>query len=179
MRWLGVEALKCPMDLIVYQELLVETRPDLVIEGGTCSGGTTLFIATILEALGHGRVVTVDWDADPSRPVHPRITYLVGNTLDDAIVDRVFAEAVGTNRRMLILDDGHSWEHVHEELKRYAPVLSSVGDVLIVEDTDLGGPYWGLQNFLRTEPDDRWERIGEPDRFRMTFNPHGYWRRRA
>ena len=35
-RWLGTDVLKCPLDLWVYQELLHELRPDLIIETGTC-----------------------------------------------------------------------------------------------------------------------------------------------
>ncbi len=41
--WMGHQTLKCPLDLWVYQEILWEIRPGLVIECGTATGGTTLF----------------------------------------------------------------------------------------------------------------------------------------
>ena len=37
--WLGQRAEKCPLDLWVYQEILFETRPDVIIETGTAEGG--------------------------------------------------------------------------------------------------------------------------------------------
>lgn len=37
--WLGVPTLKCPLDLWVYQEIIFEIKPDLIIECGTASGG--------------------------------------------------------------------------------------------------------------------------------------------
>jgi cephalosporin hydroxylase len=33
--WFGYQLIKCPLDLWVYQELLVRTRPDFVVETGT------------------------------------------------------------------------------------------------------------------------------------------------
>ena len=38
--WLGVEVLKYPTDLIVYQEIIHELRPDLLVETGTNAGGS-------------------------------------------------------------------------------------------------------------------------------------------
>ncbi|MEO5678449.1 MAG: CmcI family methyltransferase, partial [Acidimicrobiales bacterium] len=37
--WLGIPIWKCPFDLWVYQELLHDQRPGLVIETGTAWGG--------------------------------------------------------------------------------------------------------------------------------------------
>ncbi|MCA3218191.1 MAG: hypothetical protein ING59_06470 [Burkholderiales bacterium] len=39
---MGVPALKCPLDLWVYQELLFRLRPGLIVETGTRHGGTAL-----------------------------------------------------------------------------------------------------------------------------------------
>ena len=45
--WFGHELLKCPLDLWVYQELLVRTRPDFVVETGTYCGGSALYFAML------------------------------------------------------------------------------------------------------------------------------------
>ena len=42
-RWLGVRTDKCPLDLWIYQELLHELRPDLIVETGTAFGGSALY----------------------------------------------------------------------------------------------------------------------------------------
>ena len=46
MRWLGVAIGKCPMDMWVYQELLFELRPDVILETGTAHGGSAFYLAT-------------------------------------------------------------------------------------------------------------------------------------
>src|SRR5215211_7606043 len=73
--WLGYQVLKCPLDLWLYQELLVRSRPDVVVETGTWCGGSALYMAMILDHIGQGRVITIDIEAKPNRPQHPRISY--------------------------------------------------------------------------------------------------------
>lgn len=41
--WLGVPTLKCPFDLWIYQEIIHEFKPDLVVETGTARGGKRAF----------------------------------------------------------------------------------------------------------------------------------------
>lgn len=123
--WFGCRTLKSPLDLWTYQEILVETRPDLVVECGTRFGGAAYYIATLLDLIGHGQVVTVDIEALKGRPVHRRISYLVGSSTDPAIVAQVRGTAAG-KRVMVILDSDHSAAHV-------------AGSWLIVEDTNVNG----------------------------------------
>ena len=47
-------------DLMRFQELIYKTKPDYVIEIGVAWGGTTLFLANILEGIGKGKVIGVD-----------------------------------------------------------------------------------------------------------------------
>lgn len=175
--WLGYECLKCPLDLWIYQEIVTSYRPDVVIEGGTASGGSALYLATVMDAIGHGRVVTMDFEYKPDeRPKHERITYLAGDTLGADMLRMVRECTRIAARKVLILDDGHSHEHVEAELNQYTPLLNP-GDWLIVEDTNLGGPYWGLKRYLEAHPGEQWERQVQCERLLMTFNPWGYWRK--
>ena len=48
--WLGAPTQKCPLDLWIYQEILHETRPDVIVESGTAGGGSALFLACVLDA---------------------------------------------------------------------------------------------------------------------------------
>ena len=88
--WMGVPALKCPLDLWVYQELLFRLRPGLIVETGTRHGGTALYLAHLCDLLGRGRVASVDIEALP-RPQHPRIRYIKGSSTDPGIVGAVAA----------------------------------------------------------------------------------------
>src|SRR6188472_4451522 len=58
--WLGAQALKNPLDLWVYQEIMVETRPELIVETGTYRGGSAFYLASICDLLGAGEVVSID-----------------------------------------------------------------------------------------------------------------------
>ena len=47
------------------QEVIWATRPDVAIETGIARGGSVLFMASLLELLGKGKVVGVDIDIRP------------------------------------------------------------------------------------------------------------------
>lgn len=36
--WMNIPCLKCPMDMWIYQEIIAEIKPDLIIETGTFLG---------------------------------------------------------------------------------------------------------------------------------------------
>src|SRR5688572_18160030 len=74
--WMNVPCEKCPLDLWIYQEIISEIRPDLIIETGTRFGGSALFMAHMMDILGKGEIVTIDIDNTISRPAHPRIRYV-------------------------------------------------------------------------------------------------------
>src|SRR5262245_66493979 len=80
--WMKVPCEKCPLDLWIYQEIISEIRPDLIIETGTRFGGSALFMAHILDLLGKGEIITIDIDSTLSRPIHPRIKYVHGSSSD-------------------------------------------------------------------------------------------------
>src|SRR5438105_396325 len=78
-RWHGVKLWKSPSDLWLYQELICEVRPALLIETGTAFGGSALFFAHQFDQIGHGRVLSIDINkVKPDYPQHPRISYLGG-----------------------------------------------------------------------------------------------------
>jgi cephalosporin hydroxylase len=182
--WLGVHAAKCPLDLWIYQEIVWETRPDLVVECGTASGGSALFLASVLDQLGSGRVCTIDVAELPDRPNHPRIQYLSGSSTDCDIFARVEELAASADRVMVILDSDHSCEHVARELGLYAPLVTP-SCYLIVEDTNLNGnpvvsefgpgPGEAVAAFLGLNHDFAVDAARE--KLLLTFNPSGYLRR--
>lgn len=183
--WAGIPILKCPLDTWIYQEILWKTQPDLVVETGTFNGGSALYMAHLFDIIGKGRILTVDIDGRPDRPVHPRITYLKGSSVDPAIVERVKAEARGCSKVMVILDSDHSDKHVTAELAAYKDLVSP-GCYLIVEDTNINGhptrltfgpgPMEAVQRFMQNNNDFTVDLSCE--RLHLTFNPNGYLLRR-
>lgn len=137
--WLGRQVVKCPMDLWVYQEIIAETKPDLLIETGTSGGGSAYFFATIMDRMDHGHVVTVDTVPYPELySDHPRITYLSGDSTSDEMADKIRELAAG-KRAMVSLDSLHTHDHVARELSLYADLVAA-DCYLVVEDTGWCGP---------------------------------------
>ncbi len=182
--WFGVHALKCPLDMWVYQEILFERRPDLIIECGTAAGGSALYLANLCDLLNRGRVVSIDIEANVHRPLHPRITYLTGSSTSPDIVDKIAACARGLDHVMVILDSDHRRGHVLEELKLYNRFVTP-GDYLIAEDTNINGhpahadfgpgPMEAVRDFLKENVSFEIDRRRE--KFMLSFNPGGYLRR--
>ena len=183
--WRGHPVLKCPLDLWVYQEILVETTPDLIVETGTFGGGSAYFLANICDLLDHGEVVTIDIDRQRGLPDHPRISYVTGSSVADDVLAVVAERAKAAERVMAILDSDHSRDHVLRELELYGPLVTP-GCYLVVEDTNVNGhpvvsdhgpgPMEALGDFLQTTHDFEVDQARE--RLLLTFNPSGYLRRR-
>lgn len=167
------------MDLWVYQEIIADTRPDLLVECGTGGGGSALFFANVMDLIGHGMVVTVDVQRyDHLRVNHPRIAWLHGSSTDPKIVERIHRMTKG--RVMLVLDSDHRYEHVKAELEAYADMVAP-GCYLVVEDTGMGDgkDLWAdlaVSEFLLVRND--FSPDIECERHLLTFNHLG-WLRRA
>ena len=136
--WLGVRAIKPPSDFWVYQEIIWETKPDVIIECGTFEGGSAYFMASICDLMDHGRIITIDNTDSPLRPGHPRITYIKGSTISDETVANVRQLIKPGEKVMAILDSNHRKRYVLKELEIYGPMVSR-DCYLIVEDTHLNG----------------------------------------
>jgi cephalosporin hydroxylase len=182
--WFGVPALKCPSDLWIYQELIHELAPDLIVETGTADGGSGLFLATLCEAKGNGEVVSVDIEVRPERPSHRRLTYVTGSSTDPAIIERLAERASGARTVLVLLDSDHSHDHVLAELRAYARLVTP-GSYLVVEDTNINGhpvyehfgpgPMEAVEDFLKDNDAFAVDRSRE--KFLLTFNPGGWLRR--
>ena len=182
--WLGYRTWKCPLDLWVYQEIIYEVRPDVIVETGTAFGGSALFMAQICELVGNGRVITIDVEEKTGRPKHERVEYLIGSSIADAVVGRVREAVRGAASVMVVLDSDHRKDHVLSELLIYSDLVT-VGSYLITEDTSVNGhpilpnfrpgPMEAVEEFLKGNSRFAVDRSRE--KFYLTFNPGGYLRR--
>jgi cephalosporin hydroxylase len=181
--WMGTPCFKCPMDMWIYQEILYEVKPDLIIETGTYKGGSALYLAHLCDALSFGKIVSIDIDVH-IRPPHPRIEYVTGSSDDTQLAEKIFAQHPEAKKIMVILDSDHSEAHVARELEVFSKYVS-INSYLIVEDSNLNGhptyashgpgPFEAIEKFLVTHPDFISDKSRE--RFLMTFNPTGFLKR--
>lgn len=181
--WLGVRTLKCPLDLWIYQEILASTRPEVIVETGVRHGGSTLYLASICDLLGTGKIVACDITlrhVAASVRSHPRIKLLEGSSVDPEVHSAIAGESCG-RRTMVILDSDHSYAHVLGELRLFAPLVTP-GCYLICEDTNVNGhpvcadhgpgPFEAVTEFLSGS--DGWRVDTNCERLLVTFNPSGY-----
>ena len=182
-RFLGVPVWKSPLDLWLYQEMIHELRPDVLVEAGTKYGGSAYYFARLFDLLGHGQVITIDVKAQPDRPEHPRITYVSGSSADAELADRVM-RMVGDGKPLIVLDSDHHRDHVLAELRLWSPRVP-LGSYIVVEDTHADGhpvttkfgpgPWDAVDQFLAEN--DSFEIDESMHKFFMSFNPRGYLKR--
>ena len=178
--WLGVKLQKNVLDLWIYQQIIFETKPDLIIECGTWHGGSALYLACICDMIGKGQVISIDQEWFPDRPMHNRLHYWQGDALGRAILTKAEFSARNHASVMVILDDDHHKDHVLRELRAYADFVTP-GCYLIMEDSNINGnpvypefgpgPAEALAEFL---PDPRFVVDKSREAFMVTSNPGGF-----
>jgi len=138
--WMGRPIIQTPQDMIAMQELIWAVRPEVIIETGIAHGGSILYYASLLQLIGEGEVIGIDIDirqhnreAIEAHPMSHRVSMIQGSSIDPALVEKV-RERVAGKRVMVVLDSNHTHEHVLEELRLYAPLVS-VGSYCVVMDT--------------------------------------------
>jgi cephalosporin hydroxylase len=170
-RWMGVRALKNPMDAWVYEEIIYRRRPDWIVEVGNNHGGALLYLANLCDLTGHGRVVGVDvrHGRVPQRVrEHPRITLVRGDAL------RVFPRVASlvSGEVMVIEDSAHTYQHTLEVLRTYGRLVNR-GGYMVCEDGVMAEVADALETFTAETSRFRADRGLE---WPVTWNPGGYLR---
>ncbi|PLX66987.1 MAG: cephalosporin hydroxylase [Denitrovibrio sp.] len=145
--WCGRPIIQYPQDMVALQEIIWEVKPDMIIETGIAHGGSLIFSASmlaILEACGEiesGQVLGIDIDirdhnkqAIETHPLSKKITMYEGSSIAPEMVDKVKTFAKHGKKILVCLDSNHTHEHVLQELKAYAPLVSK-GSYCVVFDT--------------------------------------------
>ena len=155
----GISTLRMPFDYVMYQMIVSGVRPDLVIEIGTNFGGTTLYLADLMDIFGHGAIHSIDIDSRSGELVksHPRI-----KLFSDGWEKYDLTEATGFSKILVIDDASHMYEDVLGALEKFSPLVSP-GSYYIVEDGIIdeiglseqyhGGPLRAIREFLPLHKD--------------------------
>lgn len=149
----NVTCLKNPMDLFIYNMIIFELRPTLILEIGACRGGSALYFADLLNILGGDRRIHTYDIFKPSTPElydHPRITFHDGghNDFNPNIIKP-------SDRVLVIEDSSHEYKNTLEVIRKFSPYVSK-NSYLIVEDGAAGatrphlngGPIKAIEEFM-------------------------------
>jgi len=184
---------KNPLDLWMMQQVIYEVQPDFIIETGTWMGGSALYWAHTLNGMGleKSRVITVDLqNAHATAATHPLwkkyVDFMQGSSTDEKIVAQIAARTSG-RKTLVTLDSDHAMQHVLNELRAYAPMVSKKSYV-IVEDSHMDGvptqpgfgpgPMEAILRFLKEKQGAEFEQDFSREAMIMTFNPGGWLRRK-
>ncbi|MCZ4318517.1 CmcI family methyltransferase [Aequorivita viscosa] len=177
----GVKAVRCPFDYLIYQMIISEVKPDLIIEIGTRKGGGAYYLADLLHNMGHGIVHTVDIVDDVETVVrkHPRI-----NLFTDGWANYDITLAKDHEKIIVIEDASHLYKDTMGVLNKFHSLVN-IGSYFIIEDGIInelglekeynGGPLKAIREFLPKHPefvvDKKWcDMFGK----NATFNVNGY-----
>ena len=143
-QWLGRPIIQLPQDIIAMQEIIWETKPDLIIETGVARGGSVIFYASMLELLGNkGKVIGIDIDIREhnrieieKHPMYKNICLIEGSSISDSVLHSVddFITRNQSKRVLVALDSNHTHEHVLQELRLYSRYVHR-GSYIVVFDT--------------------------------------------
>lgn len=142
--WMGVPIIQMPADIMATQEVIWNTKPDIIIETGVARGGSVLFMASLFEAMGNGQVIGVDIDirahnrqSIEAHPMSKRITLIEGGSVDEDTLNEVRKNIPKGAKVMVVLDSDHSRDHVLAECRAYGALVTE-GCYLVVADTIVG-----------------------------------------
>lgn len=155
--WMGRPIIQLPTDIVTYQEIVWDVKPDLIIETGIAHGGSIILSASLLalidycEAIEQGtmidpnkpkrRVLAVDIDirshnrdAIEKHPLSNRIQMIQGSSVADDVIEQVRNVASKHSKVLVALDSMHTHDHVLKELQLYAPLVTK-GSYCMAFDT--------------------------------------------
>ena len=145
--WLSRPIIQYPQDILAVQQLLWQTKPDLVIETGIARGGSLVFYASILDILARcggptdASVSGIDIDIRDhnkkmitNHPMFHRIEMIEGSSTSPETIAKVKQRATKASRVFVCLDSNHTHEHVLKELQSYGPLVTQ-NSYMIVFDT--------------------------------------------
>src|SRR5712671_2832351 len=139
--WLGRPIIQHPEDLVRLQEVIYFLKPDVIVETGIAHGGSLMLNASLMKAMGHGRVVVgVDIEirshnrkAIEAHELFPMIRLIEGDSTAPDIVARAASHIRPGDKVLVILDSDHSRDHVRKELEAYHPLVTP-GSYIVATD---------------------------------------------
>ena len=158
--WLGRPIIQLSDDKIRAQELIYKIKPDVLVEIGVAHGGSLIYYASIMQAMGKGRVVGVDLEirehnqkAIEEHAMFDRISLIEGDSIADTTLDQVQNLISKGEIVMVFLDGNHTRKHVFRELELYSRLISKGSYILAMDgiQEDLVGaprsqPDWAHNN---------------------------------
>ena len=153
----GTKIFQVPTDIYLYQKLIWDVKPTLVIETGVAKGGSILAVASFMFLARQSMefrtmrsdekawaVIGVDKNNLESErsmlnnwSFADKIHLIEGSSTDPVVEEQVQSLTFGHSTCIVFLDSDHSELHVERELEIYSQFVS-VGSYIVVFDSGIG-----------------------------------------
>lgn len=172
--WLGEPCLNLPEDMFALQEIIINTKPDYIIETGVAWGGSILFGASMIKLIGGKKIIGIDTFMPLNvkkrilkhKFLSNNIKLISGDSTSEATIKKIKQIIKDSKKVLVILDSNHTHEHVLKELNLYSKLITK-GNYLICADTIVefipkqthrkrawgpgNNPYSALKVFLKSK----------------------------
>lgn len=125
-KWKDLDVYKTAYDFVIYWMLISELKPNTIIEYGSGTGGSAIWLADISTAMGLD-INVISYDIKPPNVTHPKVDF-IGIDLE-----KDFIEEKQWPGKKLVIEDAHV--NIKEVLLK-TDLHLKMGDYLIVEDSE-------------------------------------------
>jgi len=125
-KWKDLDVYKTVYDFVIYWMLIYELKPNTIIEYGSGSGGSAIWLADISTAMGLD-INVISYDIKLPNAAHPKVQFVEFDLTED------FVEEVQGPGKKLVIEDAHV--NVKSVLLKTDLYLKK-GDYLVVEDSE-------------------------------------------
>lgn len=146
LKWKDTILFKTVYDLAIYQMLMWELKPKTIIEIGSGTGGSAVWMADLMASYGIDSKI-ISFDIIAPKIKYDNVTFLQGdcNEIEKIMKTQILEKLP---KPWLIIEDAHV--NVHGVLSHFHPLMKE-GDYLIVEDSENKQPE--IDRFLKDTHD--------------------------
>lgn len=192
--WNGEPLLQTPEDLLVIEEIVNKTKPEVIIELGVAWGGSLLFYDTLAKIYPIKKIIGVDIfiPADLEKRIalkkSSKVNLIRGDTCSSETIQSIKKISKQYKSFLIHLDSDHTEEHVLKELNLYSKFINKK-NYIIVGDTIVSyipkqkhrprnwnknnSPKTALDIFLKKNKNFKIDK-GISNKQLLTNNPGGY-----
>lgn len=202
--WLGLPIIQDPQDICYLQEIIWETKPDVILECGIARGGSLILYTSLMNNYVNKNkkpfVIGIDIKIKKNNLKNIKkhklgkfIKLIEGSSVDNKIFEKI-KKLTDNMNILIILDSNHSESHVLEELKLYSTLLKK-NNYIFVMDTGIefadpstfrtkrpwskgNNPYTAVQKFFKIKSNKKFVIENKYEkRFILTSSPNGLIKR--
>jgi cephalosporin hydroxylase len=138
LKWKDIEMTKFPNDIYIYQQIIWQAKPDVIVEVGTQRGTSAQFFNELIKAAGKPNSIVITIDIYPVPEIQKSVLDSLGVIMITGDIKKLSTQQKVVpyikDKNFLLVDDGsHRYEDVMASLQFFQK-YQAPGNYMIVED---------------------------------------------